>query len=238
MTNHHFIDEHLSLCRWNGITARAVELCDQRHVFNFDVIGIPGGILLGIVAAFNRGNLIDRGIIFTTTLIRAIPTLVAVPLLIFVFAYQIRIVPPGGWEGIFSTSAILPVLWMASGAFGGYARLTRASVLEVLSSDYVRTGRAKGLSETLLMYRHVLRNAFIPLVTFLGFALGGLVEGTLLIETLFGIPGLGRLGFEAISARDYPIVIALTVVAAAAFALSNLWADLFYGVIDPRIRNT
>ena len=201
-------------------------------------IGIPGGIALGIIAAMFRGTILDRLIIFFSVFIRAIPALVAIPILLFIFARVLRVLPPGGWDGLFSKTAILPVLLMASGALGGYARITRASVLEVLSSDYVRTARAKGLTEQLMLTRHVLRNAFIPLITFLGFALGGLVEGALITETLFGIPGMGRLGFEAISARDYPIVITLTVLSAVAFAIANLWADIFYGVIDPRIRHT
>jgi len=202
------------------------------------VLGIPTGILLGVLAAFTRGSLLDRGIIFTTILIRSVPTLVAGPILLFIFARQLRILPVGGWNGLLSTSAILPVFLMASGSLGGFARITRAEILEVLGSDYVRTARAKGLTEWLLMTRHVIRNAFIPLITFLGFALGGLVEGALIIEIIFGIPGMGQLAFDAISSRDYPIVIALTVLSAFAFALANLWADLFYGVVDPRIRQT
>lgn len=202
------------------------------------VLGVPVGISLGLIAAFSRGSLVDRSIIFTTLLIRSVPILVVGPVLLFIFARQLRILPVGGWDGIFSASAILPVLLLASGYLGGYARITRASVLDVLGQDYVRTARAKGLSEKLLMTRHVLRNAFIPLVTFIGFALGGLVEGTLMTEIIFGIPGMGQFAFEAISSRDYPIVIALTVMTALVFALANLVADLLYGVVDPRIRHT
>lgn len=202
------------------------------------ILGIPTGITLGVIAALTRGSWIDRVIIFNTVLIRAVPVLVAIPVLQFIFAKQLKLLPPGGWDGLFSKTAILPVLLMASGGLGGFARITRAQVLEVLGADYVRTARAKGLTEKLLITRHVLRNAFIPLITFLGFALGGLVEGALITETLFGIPGMGRLGFDALSSRDYPIIIALTVLSAFAFAIANLWADLFYGVVDPRIRHT
>ena len=202
------------------------------------LLGIPLGIALGVIAATFRGSSLDRSIIFSTTFIRAIPVMASGPILLTIFAGKLRILPAGGWDGIFSASAILPVLLMASGALGGYARITRAGVLDVLGSDYVRTARAKGLSEKMLMIRHVLRNAFIPLITFLGFALGSLVEGALITETLFGIPGMGRLGFEAINARDYPIIVALTVLTAFSFAIANLAADLFYGVVDPRIRHT
>lgn len=199
-------------------------------------IGVPLGIALGAIAAFYQGTLLDRGIIFVAVLARSIPSLVMGPILLFIFARQFRLVPPGGWDGLFSASAILPVGILASGLVAGFARQTRASVLEVLSADYIRTARAKGLTQQAVMVGHVLQNASIPIVTIFGFVLGGLVDGTLFIETIFGIPGMGLLAFEAINARDYPIVIAITVLGAIAFSLANLWADLFYGVIDPRIR--
>lgn len=201
-------------------------------------LGVPLGVILGAIAAVYRGKWIDRSIIFFTVLFRAVPTLVAGPILLFIFAKQLKILPVGGWDGLFSASAVLPVTILASGIVAGFARQTRANVLEVLNSDYVRTARAKGLSEAVVLGRHVLQNAFIPLITILGLVLGGIVEGTLITERIFGIPGMGQLAFDAIGARDYPIIIAVTVLAAFVFALANLWADLFYGVIDPRIRNT
>jgi ABC-type dipeptide/oligopeptide/nickel transport system permease component len=202
------------------------------------IIGVPLGVLLGAIAAYYRGDWIDRSIIFFTVLFRSVPTLVMGPVLLFIFAKQLKILPVGGWDGLFSPSAILPVSILASGIIAGFARQTRANMLDVLSSDYVRTARAKGLTETVVLGRHVLKNAFIPLITILGLILGGVVEGTLITEMIFGIPGMGQLAFDAISARDYPIIIAITVLAAVVFALANLWADLFYGVIDPRIRHT
>ncbi len=201
-------------------------------------IGVPLGLALGVIAALYRGTLIDRSIIFFSVFFRAMPSLVAGPILLFIFAKQLKVVPVGGWNGVFSASAILPVAILASGIVAGFARQTRANVLDVLNADFVRTARAKGLTEFAVLLRHVLQNALIPLITIFGFMLGGIVEGTLITETIFGIPGMGRLAFDAISARDYPIIIAITVLAAVIFALANLWTDLFYGVIDPRIRNT
>jgi len=202
------------------------------------LIGVPLGVLLGAIAAMYHGGWLDRGIIFFSVLFRAVPTLVAGPILLFIFAKQLKILPVGGWDGLFSASAILPVSILASGIVAGFARQTRANMLDVLNSDYVRTARAKGLSEQMVMLRHVLQNALIPLITILGLVLGSIVEGTLITETIFGIPGMGQLAFEAIGARDYPIIIAVTVLAAFIFALANLWADLFYGIIDPRIRQS
>ncbi len=231
-----------SLTKYQGqpvarLLARRLPVTIQLN-FGAIVIGIPLGLLLGAIAAFYRGSLIDRGIIFFTVLFRAVPTLVAGPVLLFIFAKQLKILPVGGWDGLFSASAILPVSILASGMVAGFARQTRANMLDVLNSDYVRTARAKGLTEVTVVGRHVLQNALIPLVTIFGFVLGGVVEGTLITETIFGIPGMGQLAFDAIGARDYPIIIAVTVLGAVIFALANLWADLFYGVIDPRIRNT
>ncbi|HHJ07462.1 MAG TPA: ABC transporter permease [Anaerolineae bacterium] len=231
-----------SLTKYQGqpvarLLARRLPVTIQLN-FGAIAIGIPLGLFLGAVAAFYRGSLIDRGIIFFTVLFRAVPTLVAGPVLLFIFAKQLKILPVGGWDGLFSASAILPVSILASGMVAGFARQTRANMLDALNSDYVRTARAKGLTEVTVVGRHVLQNALIPLVTIFGFVLGGVVEGTLITETIFGIPGMGQLAFDAIGARDYPIIIAVTVLGAVIFALANLWADLFYGVIDPRIRNT
>jgi len=230
-----------SLTKYQGqpvarLLARRLPVTIQLN-FGAIALGIPLGLLFGAIAAFYQGSWLDRGIIFFTVTFRAVPTLVAGPVLLFIVAKQLKILPVGGWDGLFSASAILPVSILASGMVAGFARQTRANMLDVLNSDYVRTARAKGLTEVAIVSRHVLQNALIPLVTIFGFMLGGIVEGTLITETIFGIPGMGQLAFDAIGARDYPIIIAVTVLGAVIFALANLWADLFYGVIDPRIRN-
>ncbi len=242
LKNYIVLDFGESLTKYQGqpvarLLARRLPVTIQLN-FGAIVIGIPLGLFLGAMAAFYQGSLVDRGIIFFTVLFRAAPTLVAGPVLLFIFAKQLKILPVGGWDGLFSASAILPVSILASGMVAGFARQTRANMLDALNSDYVRTARAKGLTEVTVVGRHVLQNALIPLVTIFGFVLGGVVEGTLITETIFGIPGMGQLAFDAIGARDYPVIIAVTVLGAVIFALANLWADLFYGVIDPRIRNT
>jgi ABC-type dipeptide/oligopeptide/nickel transport system permease component len=221
------------------------------------VIGVVMGIALGMIAALQRGRLVDRLVVFWVVLGRAIPVFVAGPILLFFFARTIPVLPPGGWDGIFSRSAVLPVLLLSIGPMAVFARQTRAGMLEVMGQDYIRTARAKGLREmTFLTTRvlrngrptlglriersvvtsHALRNAFIPLLTILGFLLGGLVEGTFLTETIFGIPGMGQFAFESLSGRDYPVIMAVTLLVAVAYALGNLWVDMFYGVVDPRIR--
>jgi ABC-type dipeptide/oligopeptide/nickel transport system permease component len=199
-------------------------------------IGVAIGVLLGVTAALHRGKWIDRFVIFGVVFGRAIPVFVAGPILLFLFARTIPVLPPGGWDGIFSRSAVMPVVLLSIGPMAVFARQTRAGMLEVMGQDYIRTARAKGLHEMSVVTAHALRNAFIPLLTILGFLLGSLVEGTFLTETIFGIPGMGQLAFEALGGRDYPIIMAVTLLVAVAYALGNLWVDVLYGVVDPRIR--
>jgi ABC-type dipeptide/oligopeptide/nickel transport system permease component len=201
-------------------------------------IGVALGIALGVFAALQRGRLADRAVVFGVVFGRALPVFVAGPILLFLFARTIPVLPPGGWDGIFSRSAILPVVLLAIGPMAIFARQTRAGMLEVMGQDYIRTARSKGLREKGIVVAHALRNAFIPLLTILGFLLGSLVEGTFLTEAIFGIPGVGQFAFEALGGRDYPVIITITLLGAVAYALGNLWADLFYGVVDPRIRQS
>lgn len=200
------------------------------------LIGVFIGVTLGVIAALQRGELIDRLVVFGVVFGRALPVFVAGPILLFFFARTIPILPPGGWNGIFSRSAVMPVLLLSIGPMAVFARQTRAGMLEVMRQDYIRTARAKGLREMTVVTGHALRNAFIPLLTILGFLLGSLVEGTFLTEFIFGIPGMGQLAFEALGGRDFPIIITVTLLVAVAYALGNLWVDLLYGVVDPRIR--
>jgi len=196
------------------------------------MIGIP----LGVVAALRHGSWVDRLITALVVGGISVPSFVRAPVLTYIFARLWRILPPGGWDGIFSTKIILPTVVLALGPMAVFTRQTRVGMLEVLREDYVRTARAKGLAKRAVVLRHALRNALIPLSTIIGFMLGGLVEGTFITEFWFGIPGLGRLGFDAFYARDYPIIIGLTLLIAAAYGLANLLVDLGYGFLDPRIR--
>jgi ABC-type dipeptide/oligopeptide/nickel transport system permease component len=199
-------------------------------------IGVVIGTSLGVLAALRRGRPTDRIVVFGVVFGKAVPIFVAGPILLFLFARTIPVLPAGGWDGIFSRSAILPVLLLSIGPMAIFARQTRAGMLEVMGQDYIRTARAKGMREMGIVIAHALRNAFIPLLTILGFLLGSLVEGTFLTETIFGIPGMGQFAFEALGGRDYPVIITITLLVAIAYALGNLWVDLLYGFVDPRIR--
>lgn len=199
-------------------------------------LGVLIGIPLGVMAAVRHHTWLDYAIVTGVVAGISIPTFVTAPIALWFLAARFRILPPGGWDGLLSTKAIMPVAVLATGVVAVFVRQTRANMLEVIGQDYVRTARSKGLSERVVVIVHALRNALIPLFTIFGLMVGGLVGGTFITETIFGIPGIGRLGVESFFARDYPVIIALTILIAVAYALANLLVDLGYGIIDPRIR--
>jgi peptide/nickel transport system permease protein len=199
-------------------------------------IGALVGVPLGVLSAVRRNTWLDYAIVAGVVAGISLPAFTVAPILQWLFAVRFRVLPSGGWEGLFSRHVILPAVVLSSGYVAVFVRQTRASMLEVLGQDYVRTARAKGLREQVVLLRHVLRNALIPLFTIFGLMVGGLVSGTFITETVFGIPGIGRLGVEAFFARDYPIIMALTLLGAAAFTVANLLVDISYAFIDPRIR--
>ncbi len=199
-------------------------------------LGVLIGIPLGIVAAVKHHTWLDYTIVSGAIAGISIPVFVTAPILLWLFAVRFRVLPSGGWEGLFSKHAILPVAIMATGPIAVFVRQTRANMLEVLEQDYVRTARSKGLSERSVLLVHALRNALIPLTTIFGLMVGSLVVGTFIVELVFGIPGIGQLGVQAFFARDYPVIMALTVLIAVSYTLANLLVDVLYGFIDPRIR--
>src|SRR5690606_35776823 len=155
-------------------------------------------------------------------------------MLILLFSIRLRWLPAAGAEG--ALAVVLPALTLAFFSMAFIARITRSSMLEVLHQDYVRTARAKGTKQRTVVWRHALRNALAPVVTVIGLQFGELLGGAILTETVFAWPGLGRLLVDSIFARDYPTVQGLVIVFALLFALVNLAIDLFYSVIDPRVR--
>ena len=166
----------------------------------------------------------------------SIPVFLTAPGLLIIFALWLDILPTHGWGGFFDTRIIMPALVLGIPGVSGLTRLTRASTLEVLTQDYVRTARAKGLHENVISYRHVLRNALIPISTVVGLSLATLVSGAFITEFYFGIPGVGLLSIESIFARDYPVIMAMVLILAGAFVVANLIVDIGYRFIDPRIR--
>jgi ABC-type dipeptide/oligopeptide/nickel transport system permease component len=195
------------------------------------VLGIP----VGIYAALARGTFLDPLVIGFWLLIDAIPSFVVIPILQYYLALKFSIVGLG-WEGVFSTNAILPVLIMSLPGVAGVARYMRASVILVMHEDYVRTARAKGLRETTVVFTHIMRNAMLPMITVIGLSLPGIVTGALFVEQFFGIPGIAREALQAITGPDFDVVLALTLFGSTLFVLANVLIDLVYALVDPRIR--
>lgn len=200
------------------------------------ILSVSIGIPLGLFAALKQGTLWDTGAVAMTLLGQSIPVFLTAPVLLIVFALKLDILPSHGWGGFFDTRIILPAVAMGVPGIAIITRLTRASTLEVIGQDYVRTARAKGLPESIVQRRHVLRNAMIPVITMLGFSLAGLFFTSFIVERFFGIPGMGNLFIEAIFARDYPTINAVIIIVTTMFVAANLIVDLIYPWLDPRIR--
>lgn len=200
------------------------------------IISVALGIPLGVLAAMKQGTGLDTVIVSATLLGQSIPIFLTAPLLLLVFSLRLGLLPTSGFDGFFSTSIILPAFVLGIPGVAILTRLTRASTMDVIGQDYIRTARAKGLSESAVRTRHILRNSLIPVVTTLGFSLAGLASGAFIVESIFGIPGVGLLGIESLFARDYPIIMALTLIGTTLFVLANLLVDLAYPLLDPRIR--
>jgi ABC-type dipeptide/oligopeptide/nickel transport system permease component len=193
-------------------------------------IAIPAGIL----AAHRRGHAADRAVGLFTLFGLAIPNFALGPILILLFSIELGLLPVSGRNG--PLSFILPAATLGAALAAILTRMVRGAMLEELSSDYVRTARAKGLGTAAVLFRHAFRNALIPVITILGLQFGTLLAGTIVTETIFSWPGIGRLTVQAISSRDYPLLQGCILVISVSYVLVNLLTDLLYSFIDPRVR--
>ncbi len=200
------------------------------------IISLGLGIPLGLYTAMKQGTWIDVTTVSITLFFMSLPVFITAPVLLLTFGLWMGILPIQGWGGFFDTRVVMPALVLGIPGVAVMTRLTRASTLDVLSQDYVRTARAKGLGEFLVRRRHILRNSLIPVFTVVGLSLATLVEGSFITEAYFGIPGIGSLAIESFFSRDYPIITALVLIIAAAFVVANLIVDIGYRFLDPRIR--
>ena len=200
------------------------------------IISLGLGIPLGFFAAVKQGTWADPAIVITALFFMSLPVFLTAPGVLIIFSLKLGILPTHGWGGFFDTRIILPAFVVGIPGVAALTRLSRASTLEVIAQDYVRTARAKGLQEHVVQYRHILRNALIPIFTLVGLSMATLVTGSFIIEFFFGIPGMGLLAIESLFARDYPIIMAVTLVIAVGFVFANLIVDIGYRFIDPRIR--
>lgn len=226
--------------RWQGRTVN--ELIFKRVPVSAQLslaallISVGLGIPIGLFAAVRQGSVWDTIAVSITLVGQSFPVFLTVPVVLWLFALKLGILPTHGWGGFFDTRIILPALVLGIPGVAIITRLTRASTLDVISQDYIRTARSKGLSERIILYRHILRNSIIPVVTTLGFALAGLASGSFIVEFWFGIPGVGLLALESLFNLDYPIIMALTILGTSLFVIANLVVDLAYPFLDPRIR--
>jgi ABC-type dipeptide/oligopeptide/nickel transport system permease component len=194
------------------------------------LIAVP----VGLVSAIKRNTLVDHVAMGVALVGQSAPTFFLGIFLILVLSLQAGLFPTSGrgdWRNL-----VLPAITLGAFAMASIARLTRSAVLEVLSADFVRTARAKGLSEVLVVAKHTLRNAALPIITITGLQLGQLLAGAVVTETVFAWPGIGRLAIQSIYNRDYPIVQCTVFLSAAAFVVINFFIDVLYGVLDPRLR--
>jgi oligopeptide transport system permease protein len=194
------------------------------------LIGIPAGAL----AALRQNKWQDYVTMIFATIGVSVPSFVLATLLIYIFAVKLALLPAAMWGG--ASYVVLPALALAGQPTAFIVRLTRSSMLEVLEQDYIKTARAKGLSTFLIIYRHALKNALIPVVTYIGPMAAGILTGSFIIETIFAIPGLGRHFVTSIYNRDYTVILGVTVFYSALIISLNLVVDLIYPLLDPRIK--
>jgi oligopeptide transport system permease protein len=195
------------------------------------------GVLAGIIAAFNQNKWPDYTAMSLAVIGVSVPSFVVGPVLMLIFAMKLKILPTSGWitgpNGW--VTMIMPVIALSFPYFASTARLTRSSVLEVIRSDYVRTAKAKGLSRTSIIFRHVLKGAMLPVVSYLGIAYSGIITGSIVIEQIFRIPGLGRFFVQSSLNRDYTMIMGVIIVYSSIVIIMNFLVDILYSFLDPRI---
>ena len=196
------------------------------------VLAVIVGVILGSIAAIRRNKLIDRVIMVFTTAFVSMPSFIVGTLLLVLFAMVLRWVPANGTT---SKGLILPIITLALYPMAYITRLTRSSMLDVLGQDYIRTARAKGVPKTKVLFKHALKNALIPVITYFGPMLAYIVTGSLVVEQIFAVPGIGRAFVSSITNRDYPMIMGTTIILATLIVVMNLLSDIMYKVVDPRI---
>lgn len=200
------------------------------------LVSILLGVPLGFYAAKKNGSWMDPAIVLTMLFLFAMPVFFTAPLLILLFAVKLSWIQASGWNGFFSPQIILPALTIGIPSSALFVRYMRASTLDVIGQEYIRTAKAKGLQNHIVNYRHIARNAMLPIITLLGFTIAGIFGGSLIVELIYGIPGVSRLALDAIFQRDFPVLTALVLIGSTMLVIANLIIDIAYTFVDPRIR--
>lgn len=200
------------------------------------VVAIAVAVVLGVTAAVRHNTWVDTGAMFIAIVGISLPDFVLATFLVVIFALRLGWLPVAGYET--PAHFILPAITLAVRPCALISRMVRAAMLDVINQDYMRTARAKGLNERAIVLRHGLSNALLPVLTVVGVVVGRILAGSFIVETIFNIPGIGRVGVTAVLQRDYPVILGATIVLATAFLVTTLIIDLLYGVLDPRVRLT
>ena len=195
-------------------------------------IALVTGVVLGAVAALRRNKIVDKCIMVLTTAFISMPSFIMGTLLLLVFALELALVPANGET---AKGLILPVITLSLSPMANITGLTRSSMLDVLGQDYIRTARAKGVSAVKIIFGHALKNSLIPVITYFGPMLAYIVTGSLVVEQIFAVPGIGRAFVSSITNRDYPLIMGTTIVLACLIVIMNLVSDILYKVVDPII---
>jgi oligopeptide transport system permease protein len=219
----------------NQILKRALPVSATLGILAY-LLALIVGLTAGTFAALRQNSKLDYGSMALAMLGISVPNFVLGPLLVLVFSLTFFWLPPARWGGFPSWNLVMPVLTLSALYMAYIARLTRSGMLEVLRADYVRTARAKGLSERQVIFRHVMRGGLLPVISFSGPALAYLITGTVVVEQIFTLPGLGNYFLNANFARDEPLIIGIVAFLAILILVFNLLVDIAYGIIDPRIR--
>jgi oligopeptide transport system permease protein len=202
------------------------------------LLALMFGVLAGTIAALRQNRAADHAVMTAAMTGISIPNFVMAPLLILVFAVYLGWLPAGGWSGGDWRNLVLPVIVLALPKLAYIARLTRGSMIEVLRSNYIRTARAKGLPERTIILRHALKPALLPVVSYIGPAMAALLAGSLVVEQIFGLPGIGRYFVQGALNRDYTLVMGVVIFYGSFIILLNFVVDLMYAWLDPRVRYT
>ncbi|WP_298723549.1 oligopeptide ABC transporter permease OppB [uncultured Oceanisphaera sp.] len=219
----------------NELVAQALPVSAEIGLYAF-FGALLFGVTLGVIAALRQNSWIDYLTMSTAMVGVVIPSFVLAPILVLVFAITLKWLPAGGWNGGAPQYLILPVVAMMMHYISAIARITRGSMIETLNANFIRTARAKGLPLRHIILRHALRPAMLPVVSYLGPAFVGIITGSVVIETIFGLPGIGQLFVNGALNRDYSMVLGLTILVGALTIAFNALVDILYAVIDPKIR--
>ena len=219
----------------NELLAQAFPVSVKLGLYAF-ILALVLGVTFGVIAALRQNSWLDYLLMTFSMTGVVIPSFVTAPILILLFAVTLRWLPGGGWNNGAFNNMILPTVALALVYLAGIARIMRGSMIEVMNSQFIRTARAKGLPMRVIVWKHALRPALLPVISYLGPAFVGIITGSIVIETIFGLPGIGKLFVNGALNRDYGMVLSLTILMGILTIVFNAIVDLLYAVIDPKIR--